>query len=418
MKKYNQTKTVLAVFAALVFSFSALEIQAESDYSNYSYEELVDTRSALIKEQKELSALKSNTQSPSQVKSINTRLEKIGSELSTLQKTLIALTGAALIANLSSDDYQDVVPPVISMNGSSPVFVELGSSYTDAGASANDANHGSTAVTTSGTVNTNQVGVYTITYTATDLSGNTATATRTVNVVDTTKPVVTVTGTNPVTVELGGTYTDAGATATDLSGAVTVVTTSNVDTDTVGAWTVTYTSTDASGNAGTATRTVNVVDTVNPVITSQSIFIIDENVSSIGSVTATDLDTVTFTISATSGPGNLQPGSISPSILVSATGALTFDIAPDYDLQVPDTWQNDKDKALGPKTYSGYTTGATMDFSATVTASDASGNAVTQDIIVQVRDVGGVDDDTGTGTGTGVGTSTGETVNLATGTGT
>ena len=301
MKKYNQTKTVLAVFAALVFSFSALEIQAESDYSNYSYEELVDTRSALIKEQKELSALKSNTQSPSQVKSINTRLEKIGSELSTLQKTLIALTGAALIANLSSDDYQDVVPPVISMNGSSPVFVELGSSYTDAGASANDANHGSTAVTTSGTVNTNQVGVYTITYTATDLSGNTATATRTVNVVDTTKPVVTVTGTNPVTVELGGTYTDAGATATDLSGAVTVVTTSNVDTDTVGAWTVTYTSTDASGNAGTATRTVNVVDTVNPVITSQSIFIIDENVSSIGSVTATDLDTVTFTISATSG---------------------------------------------------------------------------------------------------------------------
>jgi hypothetical protein len=227
-----------------------------------------------------------------------------------------------------------------------------------------------------------------------------------------------VTGTNPVTVELGGTYTDAGATATDLSGAVTVVTTSNVDTDTVGAWTVTYTSTDASGNAGTATRTVNVVDTVNPVITSQSIFIIDENVSSIGSVTATDLDTVTFTISATSGPGNLQPGSISPSILVSATGALTFDIAPDYDLQVPDTWQNDKDKAQGPKTYSGYTTGATMDFSATVTASDASGNAVTQDIIVQVRDVGGVDDDTGTGTGTGVGTSTGETVNLATGTGT
>jgi hypothetical protein len=36
------------------------------------------------------------------------------------------------------------------------------------------------------------VGSYTITYTATDLDNNTATATRTVNVVDTTSPVVTV----------------------------------------------------------------------------------------------------------------------------------------------------------------------------------------------------------------------------------
>ena len=60
-------------------------------------------------------------------------------------------------------------------------------------------------------------------YIVTDKDGNTATATRTVNVVDTT-PVVTVTGDNPVTTELGATYTDAGATATDASGTVEVVT--------------------------------------------------------------------------------------------------------------------------------------------------------------------------------------------------
>ena len=54
---------------------------------------------------------------------------------------------------------------------------------------------------------------YVITYTATDASGNTGTATRTVTVVDTTAPVVTVTGDTSVTVELGSTYTDAGATA-------------------------------------------------------------------------------------------------------------------------------------------------------------------------------------------------------------
>ena len=73
----------------------------------------------------------------------------------------------------------------------------------------------------------------------TDRAGNFI-STRTVNVVDTTAPVVTVTGDNPATVELGSTYTDAGATATDASGTVTVVTTGTVDTDTVGTYTLTY----------------------------------------------------------------------------------------------------------------------------------------------------------------------------------
>jgi hypothetical protein len=36
MKKYNKHKTVLAVFAALVFSFSAINVEAEVDYSSYS----------------------------------------------------------------------------------------------------------------------------------------------------------------------------------------------------------------------------------------------------------------------------------------------------------------------------------------------------------------------------------------------
>ena len=122
---------------------------------------------------------------------------------------------------------------------------------------------------TTGTVDTDTVGEYTLTYTSTDASGNAGTATRTVNVVDTTAPVVTVTGTNPLTLEVAqdATYTDDGATATDASGTVTVVTTGSVNPQVVGTYTKTYTSTDASGNAGTATRTVNVVDTTAPVVT-------------------------------------------------------------------------------------------------------------------------------------------------------
>ena len=130
-----------------------------------------------------------------------------------------------------------------------------------------------------------------------------------------------------------------------------------VDTDTVGTYTVTYTSTDASGNAGTATRTVNVVDTTAPVITSSDTFVADENQTAIGTVTATDLQSVTFMVSG----AELQ---------ITSGGVLTFVTAPDYE------------------TKSVYTS--------TVTATDASSNSSTQDITVNVNDVGGIDDDPGT----------------------
>ena len=103
---------------------------------------------------------------------------------------------------------------------------------------------GGETVTTSGSVDVNTVGTYTITYSATDAAGNEGTATRTVTVVDTTAPVISVTsGTD--TVELGATWTDAGATA---DGGETVTTSGSVDTSTVGTYTITYSATDAAGN--------------------------------------------------------------------------------------------------------------------------------------------------------------------------
>jgi len=387
--------------------------EIESRVDSMSVSELKDRRSSLIREERQLMATQSSTQNPSTVKATTSRLAKVRAELSAIQKALLAIVGVAAIDALTDDDgYNDNVPPVITINGDNPATVELGATYSDAGATAMDAFHGSTSVTSSGTVDTDTVGSYTITYTATDLSGNTASATRTVNVVDTTEPVVTVTGDNPATTELGADYDDAGATATDLSGTIEVVTTGTVDTDTVGEYTLTYTATDASGNAGTATRTVNVSDTTSPVFTSSSTFVVDERITEVGVVTATDLDTVTFTIGETSGPAYVNDEYQYPSLVITSDGALSFDIAPDYDLQVPDVIIDSEPDAFNSienniPTLSGYTTGATMDFTATVTATDASGNTVTQDITVQVRDVGGVDDDTGTGTGTGTGTSTG-----------
>ena len=57
-------------------------------------------------------------------------------------------------------------------------------------------------------------------------------------------PVITLTGNATVTIELGAIYTDAGATATDLSGDITVTTSGTVDTSTVGTYTITYSATD------------------------------------------------------------------------------------------------------------------------------------------------------------------------------
>ena len=264
-------KIVAALFVALSFvssDISALNavsdeklIEIEQRLDDMSSIELRNQRRLLLREDEALVFEASNTQDPNKLKEIDTRRTEIFSELNSIQKLLLAVGSAAVLAEVLDDD-EDTTPPVITLIGGASITVELGGTFSDPGATADTGE----TVTASGSVNTSQVGSYQITYSATDSSGNIGTATRTVNVVDTTNPVVTVTGANPATVELGATYTDAGATATDLA-AVTVTTSGTVNTDAVGSYTLTYTATDASGNSATATRTVNVVDTTAPVVT-------------------------------------------------------------------------------------------------------------------------------------------------------
>ena len=450
----------LLLLSLTVFSFGVYSdissdkiAEIEQRVSSMGIKELQDRRSYLINEESSLSNQLDTTQNPSTNKAMSERLASIRAELSAIQKALLAAIGAGVIASVTDDGYDDNVPPVITVIGDNPATVELGDTYTDQGASAFDEFHGVTQVTSSGTVDTSTVGTYTITYSATDLDGNSASATRTVNVVDTTAPVVTVTGDNPATVELGGTYTDAGATATDASGAVTAVASGTVDTttvgsyvitytstdasgnsgtatrtvnvvdttapvvtvtgdnpatvelggtytdagatatdasgavtvvtsgdtvdpDTLGTYTITYTSTDASGNAGTATRTVNVVDTTAPVFTSSSTFVVDEGDTAVGTATATDIQAVTFTISGT-------------VLEITSAGVITFIAPADYEGSYISE-DPSKLEYAGPES-----------FTATVTATDASSNAATQVITVSIRDSGGIDDNNATGTGTG-----------------
>ena len=168
----------------------------------------------------------------------------------------------------------DTTAPVITLLGDNPMTIEVGTTFTDPGATASDAGDGdlTSSIVVSGSVDTSTIGTYTLTYDVSDTSGNPAdSVTRTVNVVDTTVPVITLLGDTTVTIEVGATYTDSGATAADnydgdLTSSIAIV--NNVDTSTVGTYTVTYNVSDTSGNAAVpVTRTVNVVDTTVPVIT-------------------------------------------------------------------------------------------------------------------------------------------------------
>ena len=109
-----------------------------------------------------------------------------------------------------------------------------------------------------------------MTYNVTDSSGNDATeVTRTVNVTDTTVPVITLNGDAVVDLNVGDTYTEEGATATDnVDGDISaniVIGGDTVDTNTAGQYIVTYNVSDAAGNAAAeATRTVNVNEVVDP----------------------------------------------------------------------------------------------------------------------------------------------------------
>ena len=168
------------------------------------------------------------------------------------------------------------VAPVITVLGDNPVSIGQGTVYTDAGATADDAEDGTltASIETTNPVDPATPGEYAVTYSVTDSGGKTATAGRLVNVVANVAPVITVVGDNPVSIDEGDVYTDAGATAEDSEdGTLTAsIETSNpVNTATPGEYTVTYSVTDSGGKTATVTRVVNVAATtatnVAPVIT-------------------------------------------------------------------------------------------------------------------------------------------------------
>src|SRR6266699_6484913 len=108
--------------------------------------------------------------------------------------------------------------------------VECHGVFIDPGATAMDICAGALAVVPYGSIDPSLPGSYNLQYVATDASGNSATNTRSVNVVDTTPPQITLNGLNPMTVECHGVFIDPGATAMDIcAGALAVVPYGSID---------------------------------------------------------------------------------------------------------------------------------------------------------------------------------------------
>jgi hypothetical protein len=195
---------------------------------------------------------------------------------------LVTYSATNMVGLTATDDQyitvEDQKKPVLVLEGQASVDVEVGTSYTDAGATATD-NYETDAVISgkivaSNNINLGKVGSYTVTYHVSDAGGNAALPiTRTVEVVDTTIPVLSLKGQLSVDVEVHTSYTDAGASATDnydndMAISATITSINDINLDKVGPYTVTYRVTDINDNvAKPITRTVNVVDTTIPVIT-------------------------------------------------------------------------------------------------------------------------------------------------------
>ena len=83
-------------------------------------------------------------------------------------------TAEPVLRTVTVQSESDVMPPVITLEGSSHVPITSGSTYSDAGATCKDNVDASRILTPSGTVDTDQVGIHVLIYSCIDAAGNAA----------------------------------------------------------------------------------------------------------------------------------------------------------------------------------------------------------------------------------------------------
>jgi PKD repeat protein len=174
------------------------------------------------------------------------------------------------------EDYSIVISnddntlPVIALTGATVDTIVVGSSWTEPGYSAFDLASGNltSQVVVNSSLDVTTVGVYEVTYSVSDDANNTATAKRTIYVIDNVMPTISLVGADTVTMEVNTKYNEDGTSSADnYDASLNVEVTSNLDTSEIGTYVITYCVTDANGNGPVCVdRVVIVEDTQTPVI--------------------------------------------------------------------------------------------------------------------------------------------------------
>jgi len=100
------------------------------------------------------------------------------------------------VASLDIEPPTDTVPPVITLNGSQNISLQLGSVFNDPGATAFDNFDGDITdqIQSNSNIDTSTVGTYQVVYEVNDLAGNLNTAVRTITVSENTSNSIVVDG--------------------------------------------------------------------------------------------------------------------------------------------------------------------------------------------------------------------------------
>ena len=185
-----------------------------------------------------------------------------------------AALGSSLFFTATTEQYGEEVyrletlytEPVVTLLGNQPYTFEAAVTYTDAGAAATDAEDGTLVpVITRNTVISNRTGTYQVTWTATDRSGATGAATRTVTVVDHTPPTASATPAfltaGPTGIVVLGDQSGLVTASDIVTAAANLQIEQSLDPSTVlplGTYSIGFTVTDEAGNFTPTSTTVTV----------------------------------------------------------------------------------------------------------------------------------------------------------------
>lgn len=227
--------------------------------------------------------------------------------------------------------------PLITLNGGIVQNVEINTTFTDLGATAESRNQKTLEITkritqdgNETTIDTSKLGTYIITYSATD-NGKTTSIERKVQIIDTLKPVLTCASCPLdliVEVESSPDYILPTVTATDnslLSGNLIVTKEGSFSSIIPGTKRVIYKAVDASGNVGTLDVTFVVKDTIAPTVT------ILESINA-----TTNVTTVTITASDSGTGLNTYPYSFDGGNSWQMQSSAVFKEGETYDIVVRD----------------------------------------------------------------------------------